>query len=88
MTTTKIDKNDLKEFKNFFLLKYYLNQFEFCTYKKRTMKGNFEIVDESKIEWNKDATFLLRFEDYLRKCCSISVVDDYILIDQYALRLK
>ena len=88
MTITKINKSDLKEFKNFIVLKDYLNQFEFCTYKKRTMKGSFEIVNEVEIKWNKDATLLLRFEDYLRKCCSVSVINDYVVIGEYALRLK
>ena len=88
METLKLETTDLKDFKSFIFLKDYLNQFEFCIYKRRTMQGNFKNVDISKIEWESDASYLLRFESYFRNCCSISFCDNMLFIGEYSLRLK
>ena len=87
-TTMNLELSDLKEFKSFVFLKPFLNQFEYCTYKKRTMTGKFDVVDAKDIVWNDNSLDLLRFEDYLRKCCSITHIDNMLIIGEYALRLK
>jgi len=88
MTTFKLEASDLKDFKSFVFLKPFLNQFKFCTYKKRTMTGKFNIVDASEIVWNNNTLYLLKFEDYLRKCCSVTMQDNMLVVGEYALKLK
>ena len=87
MTSFKLEVADLKDFKSFVFLKPFLNQFKYCTYKKRTMTGKFDIVDTNDIVWNNNSLDLLRFEDYLRKCCSVTSQNDMLIIGEYALKL-
>ena len=84
----KLQTSDLKDFKSFVFLKPFLSQFKYCSYKKRTMTGKFNIVNTNEIVWNNNTLNLLRFEDYLRKCCSVTIKDNMLIIGEYALKLK
>ena len=88
MTEFKLQTSDLKDFKSFVFLKPFLSQFKYCSYKKRTMTGKFNIVNTNEIVWNNNTLNLLRFEDYLRKCCSVTIKDNMLIIGEYALKLK
>lgn len=88
MTAFKLEVSDLKEFQSFVFLKPFLNQFKYCTYKKRTLTGNYDIIPENQLVWNDNSLDLLRFEDYLRKCCSFTVKNDLLIIGEYVLTLK
>jgi hypothetical protein len=88
MTVFELESADLKDFKSFVFLKPFLSQFKYCTYKKRTMTGKFDVVSTNEIVWNNDILELLRFEDYLRKCCSVTIKDNMLVIGEYALKLK
>ena len=84
----KLQTSDLKDFKSFVFLKPFLSQFKYCSYKKRTMTGKFNVVNTNEIVWNNNTLNLLRFEDYLRKCCSVLIQDNMLIIGEYALKLK
>lgn len=84
----QLENEDLKDIKAFIFLKDFINQFEFCVFRKKQMKGGYAPVDKKDVVWSTDYTKLLRFEDYFRKCCSLQVINNMIVMDEYALRLK
>jgi hypothetical protein len=52
------------------------------------MTGKFYVVSANEIVWNNNTLDLLRFEDYLRKCCSVTSQGDMLIIGEYALKLN
>jgi hypothetical protein len=84
----KLNNEDLKEFKSFIILKDFLSQFDYCVYKKRKMKGGFEIIKKESLLWQKNTKDLLRFESYFRSSCVLKLEGNFLIIDEYALRLK
>ena len=83
-----LEISDLKDFKSFIILKDYLSQFDYCVYKKRKMKGGFENIKKEDLIWKKDAKDLMRFESYFRNSCTLKLDGIFLIIDEYALRLK
>jgi len=84
----QLENSDLQAIKTFPVLKDYLNQFDWCIYKKRDMKGNYKLIPAGDIIWNADCKLLLRFESYFRQCCSLIVENNILIIGEYAFKLK